>query len=162
VIIKQLPTFISMTKSVSFGENRIHEIENISPYLWEVTFPGVLHEVGCKLSELVQTYHLVDILTVHKRAFLIEHTMVPWVNAIVNNRDVVSVEIKLRGTMNDLVQKEEYNRVVIVLDFMDVLSDGFKNFKPVKRSYNHDQTTIEFNIYPTPTVRVNITNMLSF
>jgi len=151
-----------MTKSVSFGENRIHEIENISPYLWEVTFPEVLHQVGCKLSEMVQTYYLCEILTVHKRAFLIEHKMVPWVNAIVNNRDVVSVEIKLKGTMDDLVQKEEYNKVVIVLDFMDVLSDGFKNCKPVKRSYNHPQSTIEFNIYPTPTVRINITNMLSF
>ena len=99
-----------------------------------------------------------------ERVVLIKHNMLQWVQSIVTNRDVNGVEIKLKGSLDDMVPMEDYNKVVIVLDFIDVIVDEFKKHKTktVQISYGHDQTTIEFNIYPSPNVRLNITNMLCF
>jgi len=153
-----------MSKSVSFGENTTYEIENISKYLWDVTFPDILRDIGFKLSGMVENYHISDELTMAERVVLIKHNMLQWVQSIVTNRDVNGVEIKLKGSVDDMVPMEDYNKVVIVLDFIDVIVDEFKKHKTktVHMSYGHDQTTIEFNIYPSPNVRLNITNMLSF
>ena len=153
-----------MSKSVSFGENTTYEIENISKYLWNVTFPDILRDIGFKLSDMVENYHISDELTMAERVVLIKHNMLQWVQSIVTNRDVNGVEIKLKGSLDDMVPMEDYNKVVIVLDFIDVIVDEFKKHKTktVQISYGHDQTTIEFNIYPSPNVRLNITNMLSF
>jgi len=153
-----------MSKSVSFGENTTYEIENISKYLWDVTFPDILRDIGFKLSCMVENYHISDELTMAERVVLIKHNMLQWVQSIVTNRDVNGVEIKLKGSLDDMVPMEDYNKVVIVLDFIDVIVDEFKKHKTktVQISYGHDQTTIEFNIYPSPNVRLNITNMLSF
>ena len=153
-----------MSKSVSFGENTTYEIENISKYLWDVTFPDILRDIGFKLSGMVENYHISDELTMAERVVLIKHNMLQWVQSIVTNRDVNGVEIKLKGSVDDMVPMEDYNKVVIVLDFIDVIVDEFKKHKTktVQISYGHDQTTIEFNIYPSPNVRLNITNMLSF
>ena len=153
-----------MSKSVSFGENTTYEIENISKYLWDVTFPDILRDIGFKLSDMVENYHISDELTMAERVVLIKHNMLQWVQSIVTNRDVNGVEIKLKGSVDDMVPMEDYNKVVIVLDFIDVIVDEFKKHKTktVQISYGHDQTTIEFNIYPSPNVRLNITNMLSF
>lgn len=142
-------------KSVSFGENTIHDIENISDYIRVQTFPHVLDSVLTDLSVLIDRMN-DQILTLDVRKMLMKDHMKTLADYIVQNVDVTSVVIGLPYKEGGLIRDD--NRTVLLNDFTQMVRMAFRMYKHESTLYNQDQTTVTFDLYPNPSLRLYIFN----
>lgn len=145
-----------LKKSVSFGGNTIHEIENLSLYIRERTFPEFLERTRIYLAEIVEQFKNREILSVSERIHIIKCNTKKVADQLVHNRDVLSVKMRIKGEKDDDIPRENYNRIILIKDFTEILLASFKYHKNAEISYGHTETILEFDVSPFPPLTLEL------
>jgi len=146
-------------KSVTFGRNVIHDIENISDYIRVQTFPDALDKVQTDLSIMIEQMHDNEKLSAGERLLFVENRIIPMATYLVENRDVLSVDICISGERGEDVFEDEYSKSVILIDFVHVMALTFGKYKHSSIAYGKERTVMTFNVSPYPSIELDISSM---
>ena len=145
-----------MAKSVTFGENHVYVVENISEYIRLQTLPGILGDIKTELETLIDSLKDSEKLSLPERYLLLVNRLKPMVDKIVTNRDPISLKIYVKGVKGELIFENEHNKTIIMIDFVNILREAFRFHKEVDIEFNSDKSMLEFNVDPFPSVEFDI------
>ena len=144
-------------KSVTFGKNVVHEIENISDYIRNQTFHVILDMAQIRISMMIKMSNKK--VHISERLLVIENSMLPITTMLAKNRDVLFLNMKIKGSESDFTRSQRDYKSCILFDFIETMISSFSHHKYVNVSYGHDRTIMEFDVSPFPSLELDITSI---